>query len=795
MKHEPITAGQSRWRPALRGGLVTFGVLAVVLAFRLAGIQIPSLPLLMLAVVYAAFTGGTATGMFSALISLVWLAWSVFLPGQVIVRTPYDRLRVILFVSFLPIVVILIGLLKRQAERGVLAEIASATLRGQLQERERLEQELREREQNFRLLFLANPLPMWVCDFGTLQILEVNQAALVKYGYSRDEFLSRRLPDFWPSEERAGREQVLTEKKQQLSGEAEWLGPARSSHVLRDGRIIEVEVTWHTMEFYHRPAVLAVSVDVTERVRAEDSLRASESLFRQLASLSPVGIFRTDVSGDCVYVNERWCRITGLPPREALGKGWATSLHPDDRERVLSEWYRSSTANRIFKSEYRFKRPDGGIIWVLGQAEAERNEAGQVIGYVGTVTDITERHQLEEERLNLLLKEQAALARAEAAVRQLTAIQSITDVAVAMLEPDQMLPELLRRLSEVLRTDTAMVLLLSDDGRQMQVRASHGLETEMINIPLGSGLVGRIAAHREPTIFSDLSQAEVISRPLREKVRSLMGAPLLAGDKVIGVIHVGTIVPRDFTGDDQRLLQLVAERAASAIERARLYEQVRAARDRLSHLSRQLIQAQETERRRIARELHDELGQSLTAVQFGLLAVQQQAVSETAAEALQQAIELVDDAIQLVRHLSVSLRPSALDDLGLAEAVRWHAERLRQRTGLDIEVTVTGLSERLPAEIETACFRVVQEALTNTVRHAQAQHVAISLQKQTDRLTLTISDDGRGFDPGRVQARASRGESMGLTGMRERVQLSGGQLAISSASGSGTEISVSFPLS
>ena len=922
IKTETTLAGQRGGRPALRGLLVVCVIIALELIFRLSGIVIPPIPPLLLAVVYAAFRGGTMAGLTGALLSLIWLAWTIIFSGRASVPGADDRLRLILYLAVLPAVAILTGVLKRRDDAVARVGTTNAALRAELRERERLERELREREAGFRLLFMANPLPMWVFDFATLQFIEVNNAAIARYGYSREEFLSRRMPDLWPPDKVDSRMKLVAERKPELMANPEWPGPAVSTHVRRDGSVVQVEVTWHTLTFSERPAVLSVAVDISERFRAGEALRASEALFRQMASISPVGIFRTDVSGDCLYVNERWCQITGLTPQQAAGRGWTTALHQDDRELVFAEWYRAAQERRVFKSEYRFQRSDGDVTWVLGQATAEQNKAGEVTGYVGTITDITERrrmedalraserrfylafhdntsaliisrmsdgkllefneafqrltgysreelqsrsapelnlwadpqqrdfvfrrlkqdgylrdyevvmnnrqgrkhyllasygvididgepcvlatstditerHQLEEERLKLLWQEQAALAQAEAAVRQLTAIQSITDAAVAMLEPDEMLNELLRRLSEVLRTDTATVLLLSEDGQQMQARASYGLEAEVtgkVMIPLGRGLAGRIAASREPMIFNDLSRTEVVSRPLREKVHSLMGAPLLASDKVIGVIHVGTVAPREFTADDLHLLQLVAERAASAIERTRLYEQVRDARDRLSHLSHQLIQAQEVERRRIARELHDELGQSLTAVQFGLLAVQQQMNSAAEAGKLQESIQLVDDAMQLVRHLSVSLRPSALDDLGLAEAVRWHAERLAQRTGLTIEVTATGLSQRLPASIETTCFRVVQEALTNIVRHAQAQHISISLHQQADRLTLTISDDGRGFDLSHAQARASRGESTGLVGMRERVQLSGGRMTISSDIGAGTVISAWFPL-
>ena len=137
---------------------------------------------------------------------------------------------------------------------------------------------------------------------------------------------------------------------------------------------------------------------VAERNGATVALRQSESLFHNLARISPVGIFRTDAKGDCLYVNERWCRIAGLTPDEARGQGWMRGLHPEDREQVLQMWQQATTENRSFKAEYRFQRPDGAITWVLGESSSEVDDCGNVSGYVGTITDITHHKRMEEQQ-------------------------------------------------------------------------------------------------------------------------------------------------------------------------------------------------------------------------------------------------------------------------------------------------------------------------------------------------------------------------------------------------------------
>ena len=135
--------------------------------------------------------------------------------------------------------------------------------------------------------------------------------------------------------------------------------------------------------------------DITDRQNALVRLRQSEELFRTLAISAPVGIFHTDANGNCVYVNERWCLIAGMLSSDASGSGWTRSIHPDDRERVGDLWYQAATQDKLFLAEYRFMRPDQSVVWVIGQASAERDPSGKVVGYVGTITDISARKELE----------------------------------------------------------------------------------------------------------------------------------------------------------------------------------------------------------------------------------------------------------------------------------------------------------------------------------------------------------------------------------------------------------------
>jgi signal transduction histidine kinase len=211
----------------------------------------------------------------------------------------------------------------------------------------------------------------------------------------------------------------------------------------------------------------------------------------------------------------------------------------------------------------------------------------------------------------------------------------------------------------------------------------------------------------------------------------------------------------------------------------------------MESLSRQLLRTQEDERRRIARELHDEIGQSLTALKINLQELG--ADGENASLRLRESVSIVDRTLQQVRGMALDLRPSLLDDLGLVAALEWYVARHAQRTGLRCRFVVDPDDLRVHPEIETSCFRIVQEALTNVARHAKASSVSVELLQHSAGLQVVVRDDGIGFDPDKALRAASRGISLGLTGMRERAELVGGRVEFVSSPGGGAEIQADFP--
>lgn len=255
-----------------------------------------------------------------------------------------------------------------------------------------------------------------------------------------------------------------------------------------------------------------------------------------------------------------------------------------------------------------------------------------------------------------------------------------------------------------------------------------------------------------------------------------------------GDLHARTGLPQGL-GELEQLV-VAFDDMAEALEHREVERQQ--TEQALQHLSRRILEAQEGERRAIARELHDELGQALQALKINLQTAQR--APQTISQRLEESLGIVDRTIQQVRNLSLDLRPSLLDDLGLIAALEWYIERNTQRTGIVGHLAADPPDLRLSPTLETACFRVTQEALTNVTRYAQARHVWVELAQRGAQLRLRIRDDGVGFDAQAAQARSAQGTSFGLLGMRERVELAGGSFAVISAPGRGTEIRADFPL-
>lgn len=563
--------------------------------------------------------------------------------------------------------------------------------------------------------------------------------------------------------------------------------------VIAGGRLVEQAVPVPPEAFV--ASVVSAVQSVAERTRAEEALAESETRFAKVFHASPVALaISTLTEGRIIDVNERWLELFGYRRDEVVGRTnreLDILADPEARGPVLQ---RALDEGVVRNLDMQVRRKSGEVRdLIVSAVRVDRGREDE--SWLSAQVDITDRKRAEAERDRLLESATAARREAEAALDRLRAIQSITDSAVVHSTLDAMLMELLARLRRVLQADYSTVLLVDEADQMLYPRVTDGPIHErmaQLRVPMGKGVSGRAAQTGQPVMVDDLSTSDFLTgidgvppAELLARVRSAMAAPLRIEGKVIGVVAVASARPRRFTKEELELLLLVADRAAPAVERARLMETVNTAHDRLAALSRRLVEVQEAERAEIARELHDEVGQLLTGLNLMVEAGHLEAGSSR-----DEITRVVNELIARVRDLSVSLRPPMLDALGLLPALLWQIERFETQSRIRVAFRHANLDRRFAPEVETAAFRIVQEALTNVARHASVERVEVEVTAEATRLRAQIEDRGRGFD---VDA-AMAGPSSGLAGMRERARLLGGRLTIESTAGSGTQLRLVLPL-
>ena len=398
----------------------------------------------------------------------------------------------------------------------------------------------------------------------------------------------------------------------------------------------------------------------------------------------------------------------------------------------------------------------------------------------------------EDEELVTLLAGQAAVAIEnarlyESATRRSQQLESLMEVGTALARETE-LPKLLdlvtRRLRELIGARLVMIAI-PFAGDSLRIEAADGVDAEEflgMTLDHASSKSGRVLDRRGSERLDSLIDDPEVDPEFARRMgmRAALFVPLLVGERAIGVIEAFDKLAADrrFSNDDLRVMEMFAAQAAIAVDTA-----TRVARDAF----RRAVEAQELERKRLSRELHDETGQALTSILLGLRSLEETG-DESVTEAVVSLRELVVQTLQDVRRLALELRPTALDDFGLAAALERLANTFAEQTGTAVEFESRLADERLPGDVETVLYRIVQEALTNIVKHARADHVSIVLQRKDKVVTAVIDDDGRGF-----AADAQRDGGLGLKGMKERVELVNGRFQIESSAGAGTTLVVEVP--
>jgi PAS domain S-box-containing protein len=508
---------------------------------------------------------------------------------------------------------------------------------------------------------------------------------------------------------------------------------------------------WFSISTYspRKGQFVALFDNVTERKRAEQALRESDERYRLILSnvdeiVYVVGIENGNpLESRAQFVSEGVERIAGYAAEDFLRDPglWPRAIHPDDLSAVEQATRRILESGVSGTREYRLRHgKTGAYIWIEDHVTPRLDDSGGPAAVLGVARDVTERKRAEEKFRSLL----------ESA-------------------PDAM-------------------VIVDRNGEILLVNA----QTERLFGYTRQELLGQPVEILVPQRLRKRHQQHLCGYSADPRAR-----PIGAGRELYGLRKDGTEFPAEIG-----LSPLVTEEGplvSSAIrditERKRAEDELKDSRERLLALSRRLIEAQEAERRHIARELHDEIGQELAALKINLQAAHHPGDGAELASRVEDSMSIVERAIQQVRDMALALRPSLLDDLGLVAALRWLVDHQAQRSGFEARLEAGPARISVSPDVEIGCYRVVQEALNNVARHAKAHNVRVEVALHEGELRLLIQDDGVGFDVKAARERASRGASMGLLTMSERARLLGGRLEMKSARGQGTEIRAVFPAS
>lgn len=551
-----------------------------------------------------------------------------------------------------------------------------------------------------------------------------------------------------------------------------------------------------------------------------------------LDSVTDYAIFMLSPGGDVVTWSPGAERVKGYTAPEILGKPLSAFYTPEE---IAENAPRRNLEDAAQKGRAEYEgwrvRKDGSRFWANVVSTAMRDEDGTLIGFTQVARDMTQRREAVQriQSLNHELAEtvdrlRLANEQNERRSRQLAAVNR----AISSISGDLDLNDVLQNIVE---TAAGLVharygaLGVSDERGEIMQFITAGISPDeraaIGPLPQGHGLLGALIEEGMPIRIPEIG-ADPRSHgfpPNHPPMTSLLGVPILLQGTAVGDLYLtNKIGAPEFSEEDQEMVTLLANHAAVAIENARLYGELRTSNDRLRgwtqeleekvaertreiagysrELTTRVLRAQEDERQRIARELHDDTGQQLSTllINLDLLEPSVPADDPLLRAGFERIRTIAQRTLDTVRTLSHDLRPTILDDFGLIAAIRWFGDEYTKTFGVPVRIEIKDVPEdRLTPEAELALFRVTQEALTNSGKYAQATETGVQLEGRKGHITLSVTDNGRGFDPEALSG-PSRHGGLGLYGMRERIELLGGQFCIEAAPSRGTRITADIPL-
>jgi PAS domain S-box-containing protein len=543
----------------------------------------------------------------------------------------------------------------------------------------------------------------------------------------------------------------------------------------------------------------ALQFEIEERKQAEEALRQSEMKYRIVADNTYDWEWWRDPEGNFIYVSPSCKGVTHHEAEEFIkDPGLLLKIiHPDDKTSFIN--HQNETEKEIFPGEVEFRifHPDGSFRWLTHACQPVFDEQGRFLGRRGNNRDITERKEIEKrvQATNALLNLFARIpSRKDYLDAVLELIQNWTScrcAGIRILDRQGNIPyeSYVGFSREFWESENFLSVKNNQCVCIRVITGEMDPQDAPVVTPAGSFCCGNTIRFIQK--LSEEEKKRYRGACVENGFLSVAVISIRYGERILGAIHLADEMENRVSFKVLEFIESMAPLIGEAIHRFNLEEELRESESRLRLLSSQLLTVQEAERKRIASEIHDGLGQTLTAIKFSLESKLSQMGKSTTLPGilLENIISLASNGIEEARRLQTDLRPSLLDDLGILATIGWFTREFQKvYVHISVEKQISVEENEIPDSLRTVLFRVTQEAMNNVAKHSKANLARLSFRKIDDRIKLSIKDNGAGFDPETIK------QGLGLTSMRERTELSGGTFEVESILGKGTTIRASWPI-
>jgi len=600
--------------------------------------------------------------------------------------------------------------------------------------RRQAENTLRESEEKYRFMFNDNPQPNWIYDLETLSFLEVNEAAIIQYGYSKKEFLSMTLKDIRPVEDITSLLKYVELTSNSYNNSGEW------RHIKKNGELIFVEMISHSVIFNGRNSRHVLIHDITDRKLAEEALKQANNELEKLYNNLDEAVFSVDViQNKMLYASIANQTVFGHAPAEFFNNPqlWYEIIVPEDKP-IVDAGYPVLFSGKNLSHEYRIVHPNGEIHWIEAKMNPTLDENGKLMRIDGIAYDITHRKQIETELLESEINFRRSISESPVGIRIVSVDGNTIYANKAFLDIYEF-----NSLEEFTSTPAINRYTPESYVQHQERKKKRKSGDEVFDYEIS------IICKNEEIKHVKVSRKEV----------------LWNGIKHFQVINLNITKQRN-------------------------------AEEQLRKFASHLQNVREEEKIALAREIHDDLGQILVALKIDMGLLKQKVIktdtligTEDTVAKFDNVLTLIDKTIKTARSIMNGLRPELLELQGFVGATKEYLREFEERHHLSCEFTGDIYNLEMNPQQTLAFFRILQEALTNIVKHARATLVKIQLSKVTNKLIMEIIDNGVGFD----KNNSGRQDSYGMIGMKERVILLDGKLNITSEAGQGTCVRVEMP--